>query len=612
MNEDSILNNIRCPEDVKRVPASKLPELAQQIREFIVEHVAKSGGHLASSLGAVEITLALHRVLDLPKDKVIFDVGHQVYAHKILTGRREAFDGLRACGGISGFPKCTESEYDCFDTGHASTSISAALGMARARQLNGTDETIVALIGDGALTGGMAYEALNDAGQSKLALIVLLNDNDMSISRNVGALNRHLNRLRSSNRYQSFKRYIVRQLDKTPKGQSIWLRLERFKSRIKYFLLPNVLFEALGFTYLGPIDGHNTQALEQVIAHAKSMNRPVIIHAVTQKGKGYPKAESNPEEYHGIGPFNLEDGEPVKSSERSNSMVFGDTLVFLAQTDRRVVAITAAMKHSTGLAGFERAYPKRFFDVGIAEAHAVTMAAGMASFGYKPVVAIYSSFLQRAYDQILHDVCLQNLPVVFAVDRAGLVGEDGETHQGLFDISYLLGMPNMTIYSPSTQADLERMLAAALECGGPVAIRYSRSALPVGNRSEEPIDLWRVKRPVRDVNVIATGRMLSQAQAVADACGGGLVEAPRIKPMDFALLDQLKNSKLCAVIEDGVSINGFGAAVASYLSRYGVRVECFGAPDRPISQGSIAEQDEACGMTSQEILGRIRQLLERA
>ena len=569
-------------------------------------------GHLASSLGAVEITLALHRVLDLPKDKIIFDVGHQVYAHKILTGRREAFNNLRASGGISGFPKCTESEYDCFNTGHASTSISAALGMARARQLNGTDETIVALIGDGALTGGMAYEALNDAGQSKLALIVLLNDNNMSISRNVGALNRHLNRLRSSSRYQSFKRYLVRQLDKTPKGQSIWLRLERFKNRIKYFLLPNVLFEALGFTYLGPIDGHNVRALEQVIAHAKSMNRPVIIHAVTQKGKGYPPAESNPEKYHGIGPFDLEGGEPVNPSERSNSMAFGDALVFLSQTDRRVVAITAAMKYSTGLAGFERAYPKRFFDVGIAEAHAVTMAAGLAISGYKPVVAIYSSFLQRAYDQILHDVCLQNLPVVFAIDRAGLVGEDGETHQGLYDISYLLGMPNLTIYSPSTQSDLERMLAAALECCGPVAIRYGRGALPAGIRSEEPIDFWRVNRPIGDVNVIGTGRMFYHAVQVSDACGAGLIEAPRIKPMDFAVLDRLKESKLCAVIEDGISANGFGAAVAGYLSRYGVRVECFGAPDRPIRQGSIAEQDELCGMTSEQILANIRQLMERA
>ena len=444
MSDYSLLKTIGNPDVLKNLSNEQIDELCSEIREKIISVVSKNGGHLASNLGVVELTVALHTAFNAPEDKLVFDVGHQSYVHKLLTGRFECFDALRTAGGLSGFPKSEESEYDSFNTGHASTSISAALGMLRAKIQLGEQGFAVAVIGDGSLTGGMAFEALNDAGRSKLPLIVVLNDNNMSIARNVGALSQHLTNIRTSRGYQRFKRRTVNSLESTKLGKSMYAGIERMKNRIKYFLLPNnILFEALGFTYLGPIDGHDVKSLVKVMNRAKGLNRPVLIHVVTKKGFGYLHAEEKPEKYHGVSSFDVASGETMKKTKDSNSEIFGKEITELARMDKRICAITAAMRSGTGLSIFEREFPDRLYDVGIAEQHAVTMAAGMAKEGMRPVVAIYSSFLQRSYDQIVHDVCLQKLPVVFCVDRAGLVGEDGETHQGAYDIAYMRKAPTM-------------------------------------------------------------------------------------------------------------------------------------------------------------------------
>ena len=615
MAEPPLLDSIHSIEDFKRIDRKDLPRLAAEIRSFLVEKVSHTGGHLASNLGVVELTIALHRAFDSPQDKIIFDVGHQAYVHKIITGRVAEFERLRQMDGISGFPKRTESPHDAFGTGHASTSISAALGILRAERMLGGTGSVVALVGDGALTGGLCFEALNDAGQSKQPLIVVLNDNDMSISHNVGALNRSLSRMRTSRSYRRFKHNTAEFLRKLPKvGARMFGDALRLKNRIKYFLIPNVLFEEIGFTYLGPVDGHDIDTLIEVFARAKQLESPVIIHAVTKKGKGYALAEQNPEKFHGIGKFDRDTGKVNGSAQESNSSVFSRTLCSLARTDSRIVAITAAMPQGTGLDRFCSEFPDRFFDVGIAEAHAVTMAAGMAAAGARPVVAIYSTFLQRAYDQILHDVCLQSLPVVFAIDRAGLVGEDGETHQGVYDIAFLRMMPGITVLSPASQEELAEMLRLALMNNGPVAIRYNRGALP-SHPITQPVQIgkWEELLPLfqSKVVLIASGRLVKNA---LEACAGlpaALINARSVKPMDDALLLHVAAHGMPVItLEDGVIAGGFGEAVQARIGHV-VEVIACGVGEAPVRHGPIAEQDALCGLNTEEIRQTILKLLEQ-
>lgn len=596
-----LLDAIDGLEDFKRMPDEQLPALAEEIRAFMIENVARSGGHLASSLGAVDLILALHRAFDSPTDKIVFDVGHQAYAHKILTGRRARFSSLRQKDGVSGFPKREESEHDLFNTGHATTSISAALGMARAMKLRGENGTAVAFIGDGALTGGMAFEAINDAGQSDLPLVIILNDNDMSIAANVGGLHRQLNDMRISSWYVRFKHEIVRALDAGQFGHWLTEHMYQFKERIKQFLLPNLLFEQMGLIYLGPIDGHDIQKLTHVMRRAKALQLPVLVHCVTKKGRGYAFSEKDPVKFHGVAPFSVDTGDLEAVIKKSNSNVFCDTLMELAEHDPRIVAITAAMPTGTGLTAFAERFPERFFDVGIAEEHAVTMAAGLAAGGMRPVVAIYSTFLQRSFDQVLHDVCLMNLPVVLAVDRAGLVGEDGETHQGLYDAAMLSMMPNMTLYSPASQQELVRMLTLAISREEPSAIRYNRGCL-MHLVSVEPVrkGKWEDLEPIAPVTVIATGNMVQFALPVARACGAGLINARTIVPMDHELLEQLRCARVrrVVVVEDGVDC--LGKMVAAELC--GVEVLRMHAPgDKPVPQGTVAEQRVMCGLTEEAL-----------
>lgn len=596
-----LLNSINSIEDFRELPDSALEALAGELRERMIDVVCENGGHLASSLGAVELIVAIHRVFSAPEDRLVFDVGHQAYAHKLLTGRNARFDTLRREGGLSGFPKHAESESDSFDTGHASTSISAALGMARAMRLRGVDGTAVALIGDGALSGGMAFEALNDAGGAEVPLVVILNDNDMSIAANVGSLRHSLTNMRTSQSYLRFKRALVRLLDTGPVGRWLTRHMESFKNRIKNFLLPHLLFEELGFTYLGPIDGHDVQELIRVLRRARALRRPVIVHAVTRKGRGYAPAEQDPERFHGVSPRCCAATGTAK--RRSNSEVFGEAMERLADRDRRVVAVSAAMPSGTGLTRFAERYPDRFFDVGIAEQHAVTMAAGMAAGGLRPVVAIYSSFLQRGYDQLLHDVCLQRLPVVCALDRAGLVGEDGETHQGIYDIAYLSAMPGMAIYSPATQQELVHMLQMAVERGEPAAIRYNRGSL-MQALEKEPLVFgrWETLLPVAEVTVVATGCMVELALPVARATGAGLINARFLHALDEDALSALRTgAKRVITIEDGVA--SFGTRMRAALSPLPVVV--LGVPNEPVAQGTVAEQRARYGLTAEALRGII-------
>ena len=491
MKDYPILQQLNGPADLQALPEEKLPALAEEVRGYMVNCVSKNGGHLAASLGAVDLIIALHRVYTDEKDRLIFDVGHQAYAHKILTGRRDAFADLRQEGGISGFPKREESPYDAFNTGHASTSISAALGMVRAKNLLHEAGHVAAVIGDGALTGGLAYEALDDGGDSKLPLVVVLNDNEMSISRNVGAMSRSLSRLRASSGYNRLKRFVVRALETGTVGRRMSKNLEGFKNRIKRFVLQNTFFEEMGFTYLGPIDGHDIPQMIALLREAKALERPVVVHVITQKGKGYSLSERNPEKFHGIAPFSPETGAVAASGAPSCSQVFGETVLELGKEDECIVAITAAMRDGTGLRPFFDAFPDRAFDVGIAEEHALTMAAGMAAEGLKPVAAIYSSFLQRAVDQLCHDICLQKLPVVVGVDRAGLVGQDGETHQGIYDPALLCAIPHLSVYEPATLAELRAMVRLAVEREEPPLQTWSSS--PPGPWSRSPVR-WRRNR----------------------------------------------------------------------------------------------------------------------
>ena len=597
-----LIDGIRCIEDFRRIPKDRLDELAAEIREFLVEKVSRTGGHIASNLGVVELTIALHRAFDTPADKIIFDVGHQTYVNKILTGRAAEFDSLRQKDGLSGFPKRSESEFDVFNTGHSSTSVSAALGLLRAMRHKGDMSRVTAVIGDGALTGGMAFEALNDAGESRLPLMVILNDNEMSISKNVGALTRHLNDMRSSRGYISFKRSLSGFLGHIPKiGPRIRVRLSGFKSRIKYFLLPNVLFEELGFTYLGPIDGHDINKLTDTIIMAKNMEEPVLLHVITRKGKGYGPAEQEPGRFHGIGPFDIATGREPDKDTVSNSVTAGQAICQLAEKDKDIVVITAAMSSGTGMEEFEKRFPDRFFDVGIAEQHAVTMAAGLACGGMKPVAAIYSSFLQRAYDQLLHDVALQKLPVVFAVDRAGLVGADGETHQGVYDIAYILTMPNVDIYSPASKGELKEMLALAIDKGNPAVVRYGRGVLPETEYSEVEYGKWLEIKPVSEVTVIATGRMVECAKMAAEGTDAGLVSARYIRPMDEEMLQRIgREAKIIITVEDGLASGGMGSKIAERFSG-SVKVIRIGVGENPVQQASPKEQDVFCGMDEESI-----------
>lgn len=599
MDRYPILDRIDSLDDFKKLKDSDLSALAAQIRQYMIENVAKCGGHLASNLGMVEITIAMHRAFNSPQDSIVFDVGHQSYTHKILTGRRKAFCSLRQSKGISGFPKREESEHDPFNTGHASTAISAALGMARAKRLQKQSGVAVALVGDGALTGGLAFEGLNDAGQADVPLVVILNDNEMSISPNVGALHRMLVNMRSSEWYVRFKQYLVRVLDTGVLGRWLSRNMENFKNRIKSFLMPKRLFEDMGFLYLGPIDGHDIAALTRMFRRAKGLRVPVIVHCVTQKGKGYTFSERNPEKFHGVAPFSIDTGDVECTLKKSNSSVFGETLVALAEKDPKIVAVSAAMSIGTGLTEFAGRFPDRFFDVGIAEEHALTMAAGMATGGLKPVVAIYSTFLQRGYDQILHDICLQKLPVVLAIDRAGLVGDDGETHQGIFDAAFLSAMPNLTVYSPATQQELTHMLALALERGEPAAVRYPRGSL-MQAVSAQPVEKgkWEILEPVSRQTVVATGVMVSLALPVARKLGAGLVNARTLQPLDLDALEQIRRvSKRVVVLEE--SVDCLGVRLAAELSP--IPVVRMHVPCSPVSQATVSHQRVCCGLTAEAL-----------
>ena len=596
------LSRIDSPQDIKGLGKEELRELCKEIRDYIINIVSDNGGHLASNLGVVELTLALHRVFDSPKDKIIWDVGHQSYVHKIVTGRREAFRDIRKFGGLSGFPKRSESPHDIFETGHSSTSISSALGIAKARDLAGDDYSVVAVIGDGAMTGGMAFEALNHAGDFPTNLIVVLNDNEMSISQNIGGMSNYLSKLRTEPAYFKLKEEIESLLNKLPVlGKPMFKVVERLRDSLKYLLVPGVLFEELGFKYFGPINGHNIGNLEEVLARAKAYKgHPVLIHVVTTKGKGYRNAEKKPEKYHSINPFFIENGElKSKSSKKSYSDIFGDCLVKLAEADEKIVAVSAAMPDGTGLGKFAFRFKKRFFDVGIAEQHAVTFSAGLAAGGLKPVFAVYSTFLQRAYDQILHDVCMQNLPVVFAIDRAGIVGSDGETHQGVFDISYLRHIPNLSIMSPKDGRELEDMLALALQLGTPAALRYPRGTEKSFDIEHLPVEYGKSEMLLdgEDGVIIAEGAMVAIAYDVCkklqeEDLKFSLVNLRFIKPLDSGLLLELaqKHEKLYTV-EDNIRFGGMGSSIQEFYSEKGINtyVKIFAHGDNFIPHGEVNE-----------------------
>lgn len=603
------------PEDLKKMDYDALELLTYDIRDFLVESVAKTGGHLASSLGVVELTIALHRVFDTPKDKLIWDVGHQSYVHKLLTGRSEGFESLRQLGGMSGFPKRAESEYDAFDTGHSSTSIGLGLGTAVARDLAGEDYDVVSIIGDGALTGGAAFEALNNAGHQESDLIVVLNDNGMSISPNTGGLSNHLVRLSGTAGYTNMKQRIKSGVSRVPViGDDIVSGLQHAKERIKYSVIDDgIIFEELGFKYIGPVDGHNIEELCKVLENARSIGGPVLVHILTTKGKGYSHAEKNPERFHGIGPFDAATGKPLKGKGRPSwSDVFGDKLMRMGFQDQRIVAVSAAMIDGTGLEQFSRSFPNRIFDAGIAEGHAVTFSAGLASAGRRPFVAIYSTFLQRAYDQVMEDVCLQKLPVVFCLDRAGIVGADGETHHGIYDISYLRSMPGMTILAPATAAQLEQMMEYALTLDGPCAIRYPRGEAP-DLPDLPPFEAGKAQR-IREgseVEIWAAGPMLSAAEEAAalleeEGVSAGVVNIAQVQPLDEELLRRsAEEHKLIVTLEDNVLSGGVGECIDRLLASSPVKVMNLGWPDTFVPHGSQEELYRTYGLDADSVAKKI-------
>ena len=612
-----VLDKIQQWNDIKKLTPEELQTLRREIRRFLIEKLSVTGGHLASNLGVVELTMALHLVCDFPKDKLIWDVGHQSYTHKILTGRKEGFDDLRTYGGMSGFPKRAESPCDSFDTGHSSTSISAGLGYAWARELSGEDYHVISVIGDGALTGGMAYEAMNNASRLKKNFIIVLNDNNMSISENVGGLSRVLSKMRTSDNYTGLKEGVTQSLERIPVyGQRIVDNIRKTKSGIKQLVIPGMFFEDMGIMYLGPVDGHDIGALVRVLREAMQVQGPVLVHVMTKKGYGYPPAERHPARFHGTAPFEIKSGLPVKNEKPTYTDIFSTVMRKMGDREEKVVAVTAAMETGTGLKRFHNMFPDRFFDVGIAEEHAVTFAAALAAGGRRPVVAVYSSFLQRAYDQVLHDVCIQKLPVVFAIDRAGPVGSDGETHQGVFDISYLTSIPNMTVMAPKNKWELSDMLKFAVHFDGPIAMRYPKGEAWTGlEEHRAPVALGRceVIGEGEDVLLFALGSMVAEAAEVRErlkeqGISAGLVNARFAKPFDREYLKGAAERYRCIVtLEENVEIGGLGEQITGYLSElgYGGRVLRIAIPDAFVPQGSIAILKEKLGIDAVSIAGRI-------
>lgn len=618
-----LLDSIVRENDIKKIPEADLPILASEIRQFLLEKISVSGGHLGSNLGAVELTMALHLSLDLPKDKIVFDVGHQSYTHKLLTGRREGFDTLRKFGGMAGFPKRKESPCDCFNTGHSSTSISAGLGLVKARDLCGEDFTVVSVIGDGSMTGGMAYEALNNASKLETNYIIILNDNNMSISENVGGMSKYLNSLRTADGYLELKENILQKLKSMPKGENVVRGIRRAKSSVKSLVVPGMFFEDMGITYLGPVDGHDIKAIRDAIEDAKRCKGAVLVHVMTKKGKGFLPAEKHPARFHGAEPFDIETGLPSNPHTKANYQdVFSTVMVKLGERNEKVVAITAAMADGTGLKRFRNAYPDRFFDVGIAEEHAVTFAAGLAAGGMRPIVAIYSSFLQRAYDQILHDVCIQNLPVVFAIDRAGVVGSDGETHQGIFDLSFLSSIPNMTIMAPKNKWELSDMLKFAVSFNGPVAIRYPRGEAYDGlEEFRAPIEYGRAEMIYNecDIALVAVGSMVKTAECVrnslkAEGYSVTLVNARYVKPIDEEMLTYLSHShKLVVTMEENVASGGLGEKVRAFYDNEGIdmQIETIAIPDAYVEHGNVDILKKEIGIDADTVIARVKNAYSR-
>ncbi|MCD6186697.1 MAG: 1-deoxy-D-xylulose-5-phosphate synthase [Desulfuromusa sp.] len=620
---ETLLSEIKSPAELKKLDKKQLSQLAEELREQIVSTVATTGGHLGSSLGVVELTIALHRVFETPNDQIIWDVGHQAYAHKLLTGRQGQFGTLRQLNGLSGFPKRNESEHDCFGVGHSSTSISAALGMAAGRDIVGEDNKVIAVIGDGSLTAGMAFEGLNHAGHLKQKLVVILNDNEMSISQNVGALSSFMSRKMTSESFIRFKKETENILSYVPGiGRDLVNLAKRAEESLKSFMTPGMLFEGFGFDYFGPLDGHNIEELTETLHNVAQIKGPVLLHVLTKKGKGYEPAEQNPPKFHGIGPFNSETGETLggqTSTAPSYTKVFGDTLIDLAREDERIVAITAAMAEGTGLHKFSEIFPERFFDVGIAEQHAVTFAAGLACRGLRPVVTIYSTFMQRAYDQVLHDVCLQNLPVTFALDRAGLVGADGPTHHGVFDLSFLRHVPNLNFAVPRNEVELQRLMKTASLTEGPFAYRYPRGngvGLPLLDNID-PVQIGRgeLLREGNDGLVIAVGIMVDEALAAADQLAKqginiAVVDARFIKPLDSDLIiAQAEKVPFVITAEENSLQGGFGAAVLELLSDTGLVMPVLrvGIPDHFVGQGTQAELRAQLGLDAEGIMKKVKQ-----
>lgn len=615
-----MLEKIQKPNDIKKIPADQLPALAEEIREFIIESLSKTGGHLASNLGVVELTIAMHRVFDLPKDKLIWDVGHQSYTHKILTGRKDGFETLRREGGISGFPKRSESDCDVFDTGHSSTSISAGVGYVRARELKKENYSVVSIIGDGALTGGMAYEALNNAASLKSNFIIVLNDNEMSITENVGGMSSYLSGLRTASAYTGFKMDVTKALNRIPGiGPGMVDAMRKTKSSIKQIIIPGMLFEDMGLTYLGPVDGHNIPQLIKTFQEAKRFEGPILVHVLTKKGRGYEPAMRHPARFHGAGPFDVKTGLPVGKSNPTYTDVFSTVMRKMGDRRKDVAAVTAAMMTGVGLKRFSNMFPDRCFDVGIAEEHAVTFAAALSLGGITPVVAIYSSFLQRAYDQIMHDVCMQNLHVVFAIDRAGLVGYDGETHHGIFDLSYLGSMPNMTILAPKNLWELSDMIKFAVDYDGPIAVRYPRGEAYTGLKEfRAPICLGKseVIHEGSRVALLAVGSMVKMAEEVQKQLkermdmDAALVNARFVKPIDEELLRSFADTyELVVTLEENVKDGGFGERVLAFAEEEDLPfgVEIIALPDRFIPHGSVSYQMKQVGFTPEDICGRIEE-----
>ena len=614
-----MIERINSAEDVKKLNTEEKKQLAEEIRKYILDVVSENGGHLASNLGIVELTIALHSVFDVPKDKIIWDVGHQTYVHKIITGRREELKNIRKLNGIAGFPKTNESEADCFNTGHSSTSISAALGMARARDIKGDDNHVLAVIGDGALTGGMALEALNDAGYSQTKMTVILNDNEMSISKNIGGLNRFLSKLRTKRTYKISNISIKKWMLKIPIiGKPIVKIIQKIKRSIKQLIIPKMFFEDIGFKYLGPVNGHNIEELESLLKLSKQLDEPVLIHVLTKKGKGYEIAENNPDKFHATGSFDIETGKSKKEKKKDYSKVFGEKLVELAKKNDKIVAITASMKDGTGLTKFAKEFPKRFFDIGIAEQHAVGLAAGMAKEGIIPVVPIYASFYQRAYDQVIHDIAIQNLPVVLCVDRAGVVGADGETHQGTLYMAFFRLVPNLTIMAPKNFKELQEMLEFAVNLDKPVVIRYPRGGeddYKMDKQEKLEIGKAEILKEGKDITIIGIGKTTARAMKVAEKLEekGKSVEVINtrfLKPLDKDTIKKsIEKTKYVITIEDGTIINGLATAIKELIVEEkleNIIVQNYAYPDEYIKHGSVEELEKMYGVDVEGIVKKVK------